>query len=59
MKSSTFAFILVFLCCIEAYAQPGPFKIYRCFDDFSYLLKNDSLEKKYYEKLKYMPLSKK
>ncbi|MDW3646765.1 MAG: alginate export family protein [Bacteroidia bacterium] len=53
---ATCIFLLLFS--FRAFAQPGPFKIYRCFDDFSYLLGNDTLEKKYYEHLKYMPLSK-
>ncbi|MEL6256355.1 MAG: alginate export family protein [Bacteroidota bacterium] len=57
MKFSYSVIVLLLVLNVSTLAQPGPFKIYRCFDDFSYLLENDSIEKNYYEKLKYMPLS--
>jgi len=38
-------------------AQPGPIKNLRYEDDFSYL-KNDTIEKKWFEKLKFIPLTK-
>lgn len=44
---------------LTAYSQPGPIKVFRYFDDFSYLLDNDSIDRKWFEKLKYMPLGKK
>lgn len=37
-------------------AQQGPIKMFRHFDDFSYLLVNDTIERTYYEKLKYLPI---
>jgi len=38
------------------FAQLSPIKLIRHFDDFSYLLDNDTLERTYPEKLKYLPL---
>ena len=38
-------------------AQPGPIKMFRYSDDFSYLLKNDTIEKTWNEHLKYIPLN--
>ena len=45
---------LFFSCCIIA--QPGPIKLIRHLDDFSYLLNNDTLERTFSEKLKFLPL---
>lgn len=50
-----FSSILLFVGTVIS-AQPGPIKILRYFDDFSYLIENDSIDKRYYERLKYMPL---
>ncbi|MCI4651706.1 alginate export family protein [Phaeodactylibacter sp.] len=44
--------VLMFPC----FGQPGPIKIFRYFDDFSYLQQSDSLERNWYEKLKFIPL---
>ena len=56
-------FILIgsVLCLSFSYllAQPGPIKLIRHLDDFSYLLVNDSLERTSTEKLKYLPLGNK
>lgn len=51
--------ILFFFISLTAYAQPGPIKIFRYFDDFTYLKDNDTIPKKYFEKLKHIPINKK
>lgn len=58
MKQLQLLFILITLLSSSyiVSAQPGPIKMERYNDDFSYL-KSDSVKKKWFEKLKYMPLS--
>jgi len=49
-------FFLMLAC--KSYSQSGPIKIFRYFDDFSYLLGSDSTDRKWYEKLKFIPFMK-
>lgn len=50
--------IILLLAPTVSSAQAGPIKILRAFDDFAYLIGNDSIDKAYYEHLKYVPLNK-
>lgn len=58
-KTNCLILIILFLISVTSYSQPGPIKIFRYFDDFSYLKNNDTIPRKYFEKLKHIPLSRK
>lgn len=58
MKFSISALCFICLGQLFVFSQQTPIKLFRYYDDFSYLLDKDSIDKRYYEKLKYLSLNK-